>query len=200
MGATVPMFLGVLEPRGLGWKGWAGLGLGLGGVALLVGPTGKAGAGPDLAGCAVLALSAFIWSCGTLVGRKDTSRAGHFTKVGIEMLAAGLLSLVLASFTGGLTHGPLTARSLVALGYLVLFGSIAAYSAYIHLTKVWKPAEAGTYAFWNPVVAVLLGCGFRGEPFSLVMGAGLALILGGVGLIQLPSLTLELTTTSRECD
>ena len=181
MGATVPMFLGLMAPRGLGWKGWAGLATGLCGVALLVWPSGR---GPDLLGCGVLGLSAGIWSFGTLIGRGDRSQAGHFTKVGVEMLAAGLLSLLLAAVTGGVRHGPVGARSLVALVYLILFGSIAAYSAYIHLTKVWRPAKAGTYAFCNPVVAVLLGCGFRGEPFSLAMAAGLALILAGVGLLQ----------------
>jgi hypothetical protein len=58
------------------------------------------------------------------------------------MLAAGLLSLLLAAITGGVRHGPVGARSLAALVYLILFGSIAAYSAYIHLTKVWRPAAA----------------------------------------------------------
>ena len=183
MAATVPMFLGLMEPRGMDGRRWAGLGLGFLGVVLLVWPSG---AGPDLLGCVVLAGSALVWSFGTLCGRRDTSKAGHFTKVGVEMLTAGLASLVLAPLTGGFTHAVPGPRSLAALAYLVLFGSIAAYSAYIHLTRVWMPAKAGTYAFWNPVVAVLLGCGLRGEPFSAGMGTGLALILGGVGLLQFP--------------
>lgn len=181
MGATVPMFLAFLAPRGLGWKGWLGLGAGFCGVAVLVWPTGSS---PDLLGCATLAGSSFLWSLGTLAGRDDRSKAGHFTKVGVEMLTAGVLALAMVPFTGGFTRAPLQARSVLALAYLVVFGSIAAYSAYIHLTRVWLPARAGTYAFWNPVVAVLLGCGLRGEPFTAAMGAGLSLVLAGVGLIQ----------------
>jgi drug/metabolite transporter (DMT)-like permease len=183
MGATVPMFLGILEPRGLGWKGWIGLGVGFAGVALLMWPSGKS---PDLAGCLALILSAFLWSCGTLIGRRHASRAGHFTQVGIEMMAAGILSFVIASFTGGIRHAPIGFPATLALIYLILFGSIAAYSAYIYLARVWPPARTGTYAFWNPVVAVLLGYGLRKEPFHMVMGAGLALVLAGVGLIQFP--------------
>lgn len=181
MGATVPMYLAVLVPRGLGWKGWAGLGAGFCGVAVLVWPSG---ASPDLLGCAVLAGSAFVWSVGTVVGRGDRSGAGHFTKVGVEMVVAGALAAAIVPFTGGFLRAPFHGRSLLALAYLILFGSIAAYSAYIHLTKVWLPARAGTYAFWNPVVAMLLGWGLRGEPFTLVMGAGMGLVLAGVGLIH----------------
>ncbi len=183
MAATVPMFLALLEPSGMDGRRWSGLGLGFLGVALLMWPSG---ASPDLLGCLVLAGSALLWSLGTLCGRRDTSTAGHFSKVGVEMLTAGLLSLLLVPFTGGFTHSVPGPRSLAALAYLVLFGSIAAYSAYIHLTRVWDPAKAGTYAFWNPVVAILLGWSLRGEAFSAGMGTGLALILGGVGLVQLP--------------
>lgn len=180
LGATVPLYLAMLSPRGLRWGQAAGLALGFGGVALLVRPWGG---GPDVAGCVVLAGSAFLWSLGTLWSREDGSRAGHFTKVAVEMLTAGVLSLAAAAATGGITHAALDGRSLAALAYLILFGSVAAYSAYIHVTRVWPPARAGSYAFWNPAVAVALGCAFRGEPFTPSMGAGFVLILGGVALV-----------------
>jgi drug/metabolite transporter (DMT)-like permease len=183
LGATVPLFLGLLEPRGLGAKGWSGLGLGFLGVLALLGPSGG---GSSLAGALVLVGSAAVWSYGTLYGRRHPVRAGHFSQVGTEMLVAGGLSLLIAPFAGGFTRGPVDGRSLAALGYLILFGSILAYSAYIHLTKAWSPARTGTYAYWNPVVGVLLGCWLRHEPFRAAMVPGLLLILLGVGLLQAP--------------
>jgi len=183
LGATVPLFLGLQEPRGLDAKAWAGLGVGFLGVLVLLWPTGRS---PQLGGAAILIFSAALWSFGTLYGKRQIIQAGHFSQVGTEMLAAGLLSLAMAPWTGGLAHSPITLRSLEALGYLILFGSILAYSAYIHLARVWPPAQAGTYAYWNPVIAVLLGCTLRGEPFQPRMGPGLALILLGVGLVQFP--------------
>jgi len=183
LGATVPLFLGLQEPRGLGTKAWSGLGLGFLGVLVLLWPSGQEA---PLAGSAILVLSAALWAFGTRYGSRHALQAGHFSQVGTEMLTAGVLSLLIAPWTGGVVHGPVTLRSLHALGYLVLFGSILAYSAYIHLSKVWPPARAGTYAYWNPVIAVLLGCTLRGEPFQPRMAPGLALILLGVGLVQFP--------------
>lgn len=183
LAATVPLFLALMEPRRQAFKTWAGLGAGFLGVAMLVWPSGQS---PRLAGCAVLLVSAFIWSFGTLYGRKQVLHGGHFSQVGVEMLAAGLLSLLVTPFTGGFTHAPLGFRTLLALSYLIAFGSILAYSAYIYLSKTWPPAKAGTYAYWNPVVAVLLGCGIRGESFHTGMVPGLLLILLGVGLVQIP--------------
>jgi drug/metabolite transporter (DMT)-like permease len=184
LGATVPMFLGLLDPGGLDRKGWTGLGVGFLGVMVLLWPGGR---NPTaLAGAGVLVLSAFLWASATLYGKRHAGQGGHYTQIGIEMLAAGVLSLVAAPLAGGLTHGPLTGPSLMALGYLILFGSILAYSAYIHLSKVWSSGRAGTYAYWNPVVAVLLGCWLRREAFQGRRLVGLALILLGVALVQIP--------------
>lgn len=188
LGATVPLFLGLQEPRHLDAKAWSGLGVGFLGVLVLLWPSAR---GPQLTGTALLLLSAALWSFGTLYGRRHAAQGGHFSQVGIEMLAAGALSLLAAPWTGGITRGPVAVRSLWALGYLILLGSILAYSAYIHLTRVWPPAKAGTYAYWNPVIGVLLGCTLRGEPFQSRMVPGLGLILLGVGLVQIPQSVLK---------
>jgi drug/metabolite transporter (DMT)-like permease len=184
LGATVPMSLSLLDPHGLDRKGRAGLGLGFLGVLVLLWPAGPSAS--TLPGASVLVLSAFLWAAGTLHGKRHAGRSGHYTRIGLEMLAAGVVSLAAAPLAGGLTHGPLTLQSALALGYLILFGSILAYSAYIHLAKVWPSGRAGTYAYWNPVVAVLLGCWLRGEAFQGRRVVGLALILLGVALVQLP--------------
>jgi len=146
-----------------------------------------AGAGPDLAGSLLLVTSAAVWAFGTLYGRRHAAGVGHFTRVGTEMLAGGLTSLVAALVTGGVTHAPLELHSAAALGYLLVFGSILAYSAYLHLTTAWPPARAGTYAYWNPVIGVVLGCLLRGEPLHARSVPGLLLILAGVATMELPS-------------
>ena len=186
LAATVPLFLGMMEPRGLTLKSWAGLGMGFLGVVLLLWPSGH---GPHLVGSAVLMVSAAIWSFGTVYGRNHRLQAGHFSQVGVEMATAGVLSLLIVPFTGGFTHAPVSLHSVLALLYLIVFGSILAYTAYIYLSKVWPPAKAGTYAYWNPVVAVLLGCWIREETFHARMVPGLFLILLGVGLGSVQKLT-----------
>jgi drug/metabolite transporter (DMT)-like permease len=157
--------------------------MGFVGVLVLLWPSGQ---GPALAGVAALVLSASLWAYATLYGKRHGGAGGHFSQIGIEMLVAGVLSLLAASLTGGVSHRPWTSHSLLAVGYLITFGSILAYSAYIYLSKVWPAAKAGTYAYWNPVVGVLLGCWLRGETFQARMLPGLACILLGVALVQIP--------------
>jgi drug/metabolite transporter (DMT)-like permease len=183
LAATVPLFLGLMEARGLDRWSWMGLGLGFLGVLVLLAPSGR---GPSLAGALALMVSASLWAWGTLHGKRRIEGGGHFFQVGIEMLVAGVLSLAAAPLFGGFRRGPLQPASVLALGYLVLFGSILAYSAYMHLARVWPAARAGTYAYWNPVVALALGCTLRGEPFHARMLPGLGCILLGVALVQLP--------------
>ncbi|HNX31781.1 MAG TPA: EamA family transporter [Holophaga sp.] len=195
LSASVPLFLGIMEPRGLGVKGWMGLGMGFLGVLWLLWPSGG---GPDPAGAAVLILSACLWSFGTLYGRRHAVRAGHFSQVGVEMLVAGGLSLGLAPVSGGFMRGPATSASLAALAYLILFGSILAYSAYIHLAKIWPPARTGTYAYWNPVVGILLGGWLRGETLHAGMMPALLLILSGIGLVQAPGALFRRTRPGLE--
>src|SRR5690606_3328224 len=78
-----------------------------------------------------------------------------------------------------------SARSALALLYLVIFGSIIAYSAYVWLLQVSTPAKVSTYAYVNPVVAVLLGWLFAGEALTMRMGAAAVVIVAGVALITL---------------
>ena len=101
------------------------------------------------------------------------------------MATAALIGLVLAPLTGGYTHHPLTAKAGLAALYLGVFGSLIAFSAYIYLSKVWNPAKMGTYAYLNPLVAVLLGSLYLAEPFNLRMVLGMVVILAGVAIVQL---------------
>lgn len=194
--ATVPMLLVLL--------GWAtglsgrptsqvllGLILGLGGLALLMSQRSAAPVlrpGHPGLGVAAVLLASFMWSVGSLYSKKNPIAGSPFLGVGMQMLCGGGFLLV-----AGLLHGEAAAYhpeavSLQAWGafaYLVVFGSFVAFSAYIWLLRVVEPALAGTYAFVNPVVAVLLGWLFAGETLNAGMFGGAALIVTAVALVVL---------------
>lgn len=184
LAALTPAWFGVLTARTepLGIRGWAGTALGLGGVVLLVGP-GTTG-GVDLFGVAAILLATALWAVGTLHHRRHVKGGGALTNAGLEMLAAALFGLVLAPFGGGFVRGAVTPKALLAISYLAVFGSCLAYTAHLYLSKAWSPARAGTYAYLNPVIAVLLGAAFLGEAFNARMGLGMVVILAGVALVQ----------------
>jgi len=185
LAALVPLWLAVFsmarEP--LGPKGWAGLLLGIAGVAVLVWPHGSVRIHGG--GLAAMVAAPLIWAWGTLHGKRHVHGGGLLTNVGIQMLTAALMGLALAPLTGGFLRGPVTPRALGAVAYLALFGSLLAYSAYIYLAKAWAPAKMGTYAYLNPLVAVLLGSLILHEAFGPREVLGMAIILGAVALVQL---------------
>jgi drug/metabolite transporter (DMT)-like permease len=181
--STTPIFYAVLGREQLGLRSWLGLFLGLGGVAILI--LARSGAQTlHLPGTAAILLAVLLWAYGTLHGRRYVRGHGLLGQVGVQMLTGGTLALVLIPFTGGFLHASLTWKAGLAVGYLAIFGSLVAYSAFIYLAKAWPPTKMSTYVYINPVVAVLLGCFFIGEPFNLTMALGMAVILAGVALLQ----------------
>ena len=182
LSALVPLGLALWGQERLSARTWVGLALGLLGVGVLTNPLKGA---VDLRGVAILLLAVNLWAYGTIHGRRHVQGGGLMTNVGIEMLSAAALCHLIALGTGGYTHAPLTLRALSALIYLVVFGSVVGYTAYIYIAKVWSPAKMGTYAYLNPLVAVLLGSLFLAEPFNLRMVLGMVVILAGVAIVQL---------------
>ena len=185
LAALVPLWLAVfsMAKQPLGPKGWMGLLLGLAGVCVLVWPSG--GARVHMGGLAALVAAPIIWSWGTLHGKHFVHGGGLLTNVGIQMATAAVIGLTVAPLTGGFLRGPLTHKAVGAAVYLALFGSMLAFSAYVYLAKAWPPAKMGTYAYLNPVVAVLLGSLILHEPFGRRQVLGMAIILGAVALVQL---------------
>ena len=164
-----------------------GLVLGVAGLAILVFPTG--GHAPDHVdpvGILMLVGATFSWGVGSLYAHRAQMPSSTFLGIGMEMIAGGVLSWAVGLGIGegsGLHLHYFTGKSLLALGYLVVFGSLLGFSAYVWLLKVTTPARASTYAFVNPVIAVLLGWALAGEPLtSRVMLAG-ATIVAAVALI-----------------
>ncbi|MBJ6108649.1 EamA family transporter [Hymenobacter sp. BT523] len=194
--ATVPMFLAVLgwasglSPRPTKWVA-LGLAAGMAGMYLLVAHTHAAAVKqPGHTGLGVFAvlLASLVWSIGSLYAKNHRPSASPFLSGGMQMLCGGVAMLVVGFLKGeaaGFELAQVTAKSWVAFAYLVSFGSIVAFTAYIWLLRVVEPALAGTYAFVNPVVAVLLGWAFAGEVLNPQMLGGAALIVLAVVLVVL---------------
>lgn len=189
--AMVPIWMAVLE--GLPRHGRktprapviAGLVLGLAGLGLLIAP-GKLAGRVDAIGAAVLLLGSFSWAFGSLHSRVADLPKSGFLATAMEMIAGGAWLLLFGLATGQagkLTLAAVSARSLLSLSYLILFGSLIGFTAYIWLLKATTPARVSTYAYVNPVVAVLLGWAFAGEPMTLRTLLAAAVIVGAVALI-----------------
>jgi drug/metabolite transporter (DMT)-like permease len=164
-----------------------GLGVGLVGLALLVGPTQLIGDDQvDPVGSAVLLLAALLWATGSLYSRQARLPDSPMQATGMEMLSGGVLLLLLGTATGewGDFHpGSISRRSAVAMVYLVLFGSLIGFTAYAWLLHHTTPARAASYAYVNPIVAVILGWALAGEALTLRMILAAAVIIGSVVLI-----------------
>jgi len=189
--ATVPLWIALLEWRIKGVRPGAramfGIALGLAGVALLIGP-GRllGGQAPNPIGVAVLLTGAFAWSVGSLYARRAPLPPHPLLVVSSQMIAGGALLLVAGFLTGEgarVNLGALSVRSVLAFAYLIVFGSIVGYTAYIWLLRVTAPERVATYAFVNPVVAVLLGWAFAGEPLTPRTQAAAAVIVAAVVLV-----------------
>jgi drug/metabolite transporter (DMT)-like permease len=187
--STEPLWIVLLFWLGSGRKRLdarvlTGLALGFTGVLLLVRP-GAAGS-VDLLGAAVLVLAALSWAWGSLYGQKAPLPDSPLVSTGMQMLAGGALLMVISILTGEpgrFVLAEVSTRSLLALGYLVVFGAIVAMTAYVWLLRVAPPVLVSTYAYVNPVVAVFLGWAFAGEPLTAGTLIAAAVILAGVVLI-----------------
>jgi drug/metabolite transporter (DMT)-like permease len=194
MVATVPIYIALLawwsgiapRPSPIVWLGLAG---GFAGVAILIGPALKLS--PDESshpgiGMLILLCSSFIWSAGSIYSRKARSASPPLLLAGEQMICGGAL-LTLAGLLTGEHHrfdaSRISLLSMGAFAYLVIIGALVGYTAYIFLLRHCDPAKVATYAYVNPIVAVLLGALFAGEKLTgrAVLAAGL--IIGSVALV-----------------
>jgi drug/metabolite transporter (DMT)-like permease len=161
-----------------------GLLLGVVGVGVLVDPF--AGGAPDPVSTVVALCGAACWGCGSVYARHAAKPVQPLVGSGMEMICAGVAALGLGAATGEFTRIDWTAAvlpSLLALGYLVMFGSLLAYSSYEWLVRSAPGQLVGTYAFVNPLVAVLLGWLLLDERITLRIGLAAGVIVLGVALI-----------------
>jgi drug/metabolite transporter (DMT)-like permease len=180
--ATIPvwtaLFAGIWDRRPSS-REWAGLVAGFAGVVLLnIG--GDLRASPI--GAAALLLAAASWGVGSIWSRHLALPSG-LVRSAAEMLIAGAVLLVSGLLAGERVEGWPGWPAMAALGYLVVFGSLVAYSAYTYLLRTVRPALATSYAYVNPVVAVVLGVTIAGERITGPDVAAMLIILLGVGLL-----------------
>jgi drug/metabolite transporter (DMT)-like permease len=160
--ATVPLWLVVFGRLffrdAITWREWVGIGAGLAGLALLVNPFG--GGSFDVSGMIWLSIAPLTWAVGSLYARRAPLPKRALVATGMEMLCGGAVLGVASLVTGELGDLRLEAISLesvLAVAWLIVFGSIVAFTAYVWLLANARTSLVGTYAFVNPVVAVLLG-------------------------------------------
>jgi drug/metabolite transporter (DMT)-like permease len=164
-----------------------GLVLGLLGVAVLIGPGKLLGGGRvDPTAALVLVGGAFCWAVGSLLSRGARMPESPVMATALTLLGGGALLLVASLLRGelaGFDPAAVSPRSLIALLYLTSFGSLVGFTAYLWILRVATTARAATYAYVNPVVAVLLGWAFAGESLTARMAVAAAVIVGSVALI-----------------
>lgn len=166
----------------------AGLLLGLAGVGLLVSSRDSPGTTVDPVGAAILILASASWAWGSVLSKSAPLPDAPFLATSMEMIAGGVLLLLTAAVAGqfnGFNPARVSASAAWAWGYLVVFGSLVGFTAYIWLLGVTSIAKAGTYAYVNPIVAVLLGWAILHEPVTMRMLLAAGVILLGVALVSL---------------
>lgn len=193
MVATIPLWITVIGRFGAGAarptpQVYAGLGLGFVGAALLFLPALDATADRDtLAGMATALVGALFFAGGSVYSRRAPLPADTAVGTASEMLAGGALLLLISLGAGEpfrTAWAAISARSLLALAYLTLLGSVVGYTAYLWLLKRVEPAKVGTNFYVNPVVAVAAGRLVAGEPVTATMLVAAAVILAGVAVIN----------------
>jgi drug/metabolite transporter (DMT)-like permease len=189
--ATVPLLMALLDPLFGGPRPTLPVT-----VALL---TGFAGVGflvwdrlawhdAHLGAVLVLGLAALLWAIGSLWSRSVPRSRVSLQAAAMQMLTGGVLLVAFGLLTG---EGPrfhpeaVPLRSWLALGYLVVFGSFVAYTSYIWLLQVASPTLVGTYAYVNPIVAVLLGAFLAAEALTTVTVIGALIVLASVASVTL---------------
>jgi drug/metabolite transporter (DMT)-like permease len=190
--AVVPLWMVVfdwLRPKGTrpGWSTMLGVVVGLAGLIVLVGPNTVLGHGDvDAAATFVLMIGSMTWAAGSIFNRYSARPESSAMATGMQMLGGGVVLVVAAAVFGemrGFTLAGVSRESWIGWLYLVTFGSLIGFTAYIYLLKAVTPAKASTYAYVNPVVAVFLGWAIAHEAVTPRMMAGAAIILGAVAVI-----------------
>jgi drug/metabolite transporter (DMT)-like permease len=157
--------------------------LGLGGVAVLVSPSGFGKGAIDPLGAAALVVGAICWSVASVLTRKASLPQSKVMSAAAQMFSGGVMLVVVSCLFGefrGFSFASVSAEAWLALLYLTVAGSIVAFTAYVWLIHHESPTLVGTYAYVNPVVAVLLGYFCAGEALGLRTIVGTLLVLVSV--------------------
>jgi drug/metabolite transporter (DMT)-like permease len=190
--ATIPIWFALIAAAFGERRQWsrtvAGLALGLAGTALLVRAGGARGGSVDAVGVVVLVFAAIAWALGSVVSPHLPLPRRPLVATAMEMLAGGALLGILGLATGEGGHidwSGISFTSVMALAYLIVFGSLVAFSAYVWLLQNASTSVVSTYAYVNPVIAVLLGWWLLHERVTGLTLLAAAVIVSAVALIVL---------------
>ena len=205
--ATIPLFMALseiifLRTQKLTFRLSLALLIGIGGVAVLMSRSLMLGSAPiDSRGAIALIFASMSWSVASVLSRKLPLPQSKVMSAGAQMLAGGILLTITAAAFGefrGFHPAAISGRAWFALVYLIVFGSLIGFTAYVWLLHHESPTKVGTYAYVNPVVAVLLGYFFGGETLGMRTVLGTLFVLVSVLVITttparkiLPKLAVE---------
>jgi drug/metabolite transporter (DMT)-like permease len=178
---TIPLWFAILAwiflGERLGGRAFAGLVLGFAGLAVLVDPSGEEGAKPI--GALVIVIGALGWAAGSVYSQRSVLPKDTLLGAAMGMLAGGVLLALVSGARGELDDASFTSDALLATAYLVVVGSLIGFSAYVWLLKTVPASTVSTYAYVNPVIAVLLGWTFNDEVITgRTLLAGAAIVVG----------------------
>jgi drug/metabolite transporter (DMT)-like permease len=192
--ATIPVFIAtaeilLLRTQRLTVQLGGALVIGLAGVAALMSRSLNLGGEPiSTIGATALIVASIFWSVASVLTRRLPLPPSKVLSAGAQMLVGGAMLAVISAALGDMRGFHATAipgKAWFALVYLIVMGSIVGFTAYVWLISHESPTKVGTYAYVNPLVAVLLGYFVAGEPLGLRTVLGTALVLASVLLITL---------------
>jgi len=184
--AVMPLWAAVVSGFFGSWPRrmeWVGLGVGFVGVAILA---AEGDFQATRVGAMLMIIAPVFWAFGSVWGKRLRLPSATMTTAA-QLLVAGVVLLVLGPLRGERIDAMPSVGAWLALGYLIVFGSIVAYTAYVYLLKEVRPALATSYAYVNPVVAVILGITLGGEILTGPAYVALPLIISGVALVTFGS-------------
>ena len=180
-------FFDAVIPGGTGelnWRVVLGLVTGFVGTALLIGASPRELLHADLRGPVALTCASASWSLGSVYAKRHPTESSPYIGAAVQMIVGGAVVALAGSLLGEWRAWHLSARGAAAIAYLVVFGSILGYSAYVYALRHASPTVVGTYAYVNPVIAVFLGWLLLHEPITGRTLVATSLILGAVVWIQ----------------
>ena len=189
--ASIPLYAAVIEmvlPRGEGLpaRGWTGVCIGFIAMVFLLWPelrTGLHGDSRQIIAAAVTLAGTLCWTAASIISRRSTIRISGMASAGWQIVFGGLFNLCLMAATGGYHGAQWGLKAWASIFYLVIFGSVLTYTMYIYLLDNVAVSKVATYAYVNPIIAVLLGAIFLKERLSPIEYVGMGGILVAVFLV-----------------